>query len=59
MANPLLKRLRRGILLTATALVFLSTAPASVSAQRGRIVVKMASLAPQNSPWHEELMIMA
>ena len=59
MANPFLRTVRQGLLLTATALVFFSAVPESVSAQRGGIVIKMASIAPQNSPWHDELMILA
>lgn len=59
MANPFVRSAREGILLAAATLIFLSTVPEPVAAQRGRIVIKMASLAPQNSPWDEELQIMA
>jgi TRAP-type C4-dicarboxylate transport system substrate-binding protein len=59
MANTSLKALLRGIIPALAVLTILVGSASPVSAQRGRIVIKMASMAPQNTTWHDELMIMA
>ena len=59
MAIPFLRRSRRLLhtSILATAVLFVSSPPAA--AQRGRIVIKMASLAPATTPWHDALMVMS
>jgi TRAP-type C4-dicarboxylate transport system substrate-binding protein len=59
MTNTSLKGLLRGIIPAVAVLVLLLGSTESASAQRGRVVIRMASMAPQNSRWHDELMIMA
>jgi TRAP-type C4-dicarboxylate transport system substrate-binding protein len=59
MATFLVKPTLRGTLLAISALCLLLISANPASAQRGRTVIRMGSLAPQNSPWHESLMIMA
>ncbi|MGD2123889.1 MAG: TRAP transporter substrate-binding protein DctP, partial [Gemmatimonadota bacterium] len=59
MANTALKSFLRGVIPALVVLVFLLGSTESASAQRGRVVIKLASMAPQDSRWHDELMIMA
>ena len=58
MAISLVRKPLRGILMVSSALVFLSLSTTPASGQRNRIVIRMASLAPATSPWHEALMVM-
>jgi TRAP-type C4-dicarboxylate transport system substrate-binding protein len=58
MATPFLRTALRGILVVFSALVFLSFSTTSALGQRNRIVIRMASLAPANSPWHDALLEM-
>ncbi len=58
MATFFLRTASRGTLLLVAALVFLSLSTTPALGQRNRIVIKMASLAPANSPWHDALMVM-
>ncbi len=59
MAIASLKAFLRGLIPAVAALVILFGSASPVFAQRGRIVIKLASMAPQNTTWHDELMIMA
>lgn len=58
MANRVLSGTSRGIPLLAVLLAGLFPIPAPARGQDRPIVIRMASPAPQNSPWHDALMIM-
>jgi TRAP-type C4-dicarboxylate transport system substrate-binding protein len=59
MATQIVKTACRGTLLLAAALILLSIPLQPAAGQRNRIVIKMASMAPPTSPWHDALMIMS
>ena len=58
MSIPFLRHTLRSITVLSGALIFLSFSTTPASGQRNRIVIKMASLAPANSPWHDALLEM-
>jgi TRAP-type C4-dicarboxylate transport system substrate-binding protein len=58
MAIPFLRITRRFLNAAILATAVLSVLSVPAAAQRGRIVIKMASLAPATSPWHDALLEM-
>jgi TRAP-type C4-dicarboxylate transport system substrate-binding protein len=58
MATQILKAAQRGTSVLFAILILLSLSAHPASGQRNRIVIKMASLAPATSPWHDQLMLM-
>lgn len=59
MANPFLNPNVRRTILAISVLCLLLIPAKPISAQRGRTVIRMGSLVPATSPWHDALMMMA